>query len=118
MTLYSQTLRRLANRDDPLVPPAGVASDSQQRGASAQFNRRLSAQLSATASLRWSKITGLAARDGDVSQDASAALSLLQNLSPRTNISAGVQRTRFTSTVVGQDSTNSTLVSVGMNHRF
>ncbi|MEO6659569.1 MAG: TIGR03016 family PEP-CTERM system-associated outer membrane protein, partial [Burkholderiaceae bacterium] len=62
VTLYTQTLRLLTHDGDPLSLPAGAAADSRQAGGSVQFNRRLTPQLSAGAVVRWSKITGLAAR--------------------------------------------------------
>ena len=83
-----------------------------------QFNRRLTLQLSANVLARWSKINGTAAREGDVSDEKSLRLSVQQELSPRTGVSAGIQRTRFTTTVVGDRSYDATLGFIGMSHRF
>lgn len=118
VTVYAQTLRQLTRDGDPLSLSTSATSDSRQTGGSFQFNRRLTPQLSADVVLRWLKITGLAVRDGDVSKERSYRLSLIQNLSPRTGVSAGVQQNRFTTTVSGQHAYDATLVFVGMSHRF
>ena len=118
VTLYAQTLRGLTHDGDPLSPPAGAIADNRQVGGAVQFNRRLTPQLSADAAVRWSKISGLALRAGDVTEERSYRLALVQNLSPRTGVSAGVQHNRFTTTVAGLHPFNATLVFVGVNHRF
>jgi uncharacterized protein (PEP-CTERM system associated) len=118
VTLYAQTLRQLTRDGDPLSLSAGAAADSRQTGGSFKFNRRLTSQLSGDAIVQWSKITGLAARAGDVSEERIYRLALTQNLSLRTGVSAGVQQNRFTTTVSGQHSYDATLVSIGMSHRF
>ena len=118
ITLYTQTLRGLTHDGDPLSLPAGAIADSRQAGGAFQFNRRLTPQLSADAVVRWSKITGLALRTGDVTEERSYRFSLVQNLSPRTGVSAGVQHNRFTTTVGGQHPFDATLVFVGISHRF
>ena len=117
-SLYGQTARQLTRDGDPPSLLAGAAADSRQVGGSFQFNRRLTPQLAADAVVRWSKITGLAARAGDISEARIYRLSLMQNLSPSTGASAGVQHNRFTTTASGQHSYDATLVFVGMSHRF
>ena len=118
LVLYSQTTRRLTRDGDPFVSSLVSSTDSRQAGGSVQFSRRLSPHLSATVLSRWSKINGLAARDGDVSDEKSVRLSVQQEISPRTGVSAGVQHTRFTTTVASQSSYDATLAFVGMSHRF
>ena len=118
LTLYAQTVRQITRDGDPLASSITATADSRQLGAAFQFNRRLTPQLSAEVVARWSKITGLAARTGDISDAKTYRLSLTQNLSPRTGVSAGVQQNRFTSTVSGKNSYDTTLVFVGMSHRF
>lgn len=118
MTLYSQTLRGLTRDGDPLSALVGATADNRQTGGSLQFNRRLTPQLSAETSAQWSKITGLSARDGDVSEEKIYRFSLMKNVSPRTSVSAGVQINRFTTTVSELNSYDATLLFVGMSHRF
>lgn len=118
LVLYSQTTRQLTRDGDPLASTIASAADSRQTGAAVQFSRRLTPQLSANLLARWSKIDGLATREGDVSEQRSLRLSLQQELSPRTGVSAGVQHTRFTTTVVGQHAYDATLAFIGMSHRF
>lgn len=83
-----------------------------------QFNRRLTPHLSANLLARWSRIDGLGTRDGDTSEQRSLRLSVLQEISPRTGVSAGVQHTRFTTTVAGRHPYDATLAFIGMSHRF
>ena len=115
--LYGLTARQLTRDGDPLG--AIVAnSDSHQRGGSAQLSHRLTPELSADLVVERSRIEGLGAREGEVSDQRSERLSLTQQLSPRTGVSAGVQRTRFTTTAAGQHAYDATLFFVGMKHRF
>lgn len=118
LTLYSQTTKQLTRNGDPFTAAITSVTDNRQVGASVQFNRRLTPQLSATALARWSKINGLAAREGDVSDDKTLRLSIQQEVSPRTAVSAGIQHTRFTTTVLGQNAYDATVVFIGMSHRF
>jgi uncharacterized protein (PEP-CTERM system associated) len=118
LILYSQTTRRLSRDGDPFESSVASVADSRQYGGSVQFNRRLAPQLSTTLLARWSRVKGLAARSGDLSDDKSVRVSFQQELSPRTGVSAGIQHTRFKTTVDGQNSYDATLAFVGMSHRF
>ena len=118
VTLYAQTTRQLTRDGEPLSFMAGAVADNRQRGGAFQFKRRLTPQFSAEAAARWSKITGLAVAAGDLSEQRSYRLSLMQSLSPRTGVSAGLQHYRFTTTATRQHSYDATLVFVGMSHRF
>jgi hypothetical protein len=68
--------------------------------------------------VRWSRITGLAARAGEDSNERLLRLWASRRLSPRTALSAGVQHTRFDSHASGQVPYLATLVFVDMSHRF
>lgn len=118
VVLYSQTTRQLTRDGDPFTNLVVSSAESRQTGGSVQLSRRLSPQLSATVLSRWSKISGLASRDGDVSDQKIVRLSVQREISPRTGVSAGIQHTRFKTTVVGQNSYDATLAFVGMSHRF
>ena len=65
-----------------------------------------------------SRIVGLGTRNGEISDQRSARLSLTRQLSPRTGASAGLRRTHFTTTAVGQHAYDATVFYIGMNHRF
>ena len=116
--LYLQTLRQITRDGDPIPVSTIVDSDSREAGASFQFNRRLTPQLSADAFVRWTKITGLAARTGDTSEETTYRFSLIQTLSPKVGLSAGVQYNRFSSNVSGQNAYDATLAFVGLSYRF
>ena len=118
LVLYSQTAKQLTREGEPFASALALAADNRQSGGSMQFNRRLTPQLSANVLARWSKINGVAAREGDVSDEKTLRLSVQQEVSPRTGVSAGVQHTRFTTRVAGQHSYDATLAFVGMSHRF
>jgi uncharacterized protein (PEP-CTERM system associated) len=118
LILYSQTRTRLTRDGDPLDLSTASMTDSRQTGGSVQFNRRLTPQLSANLLGRWSRIKGLAARQGDVSEERAVRLSLQQALSARTTVSAGIEHTRFGTTVAGHHDYGATLAFVGMSHRF
>lgn len=117
LTLYTQTLRELTHDGDP-ASAGDARDDNRQAGASFQFNRRLTPQLSAEALVRWSMITGLAAREGESSREWIYRLAVSRALSLRTGISAGVQHNQFSSNASGQNDYKATLAFVGLRHRF
>jgi uncharacterized protein (PEP-CTERM system associated) len=118
LILYSQTRTRLSREGDPLASSTLSTTDSRQSGGSVQFSRRLTPQLTANLLARWSKVKGVAAREGDVSDERTLRLSMRQALSPRTTAFAGVEHTRFSTTVAGYHDYSATLAFVGMSHRF
>jgi uncharacterized protein (PEP-CTERM system associated) len=119
LTLYSQTVRVLSRDGQPTaLVPQGAVADNRQHGASLQLNRQLSATLTGDVVLRWSKVDGLAARDGDRSEERIARVSLMRTIAPRTTVSVGVQHDRFETTVAGRDSYRATSLFVGLAHRF
>lgn len=118
LNVYSQSARQLTHDGDLFALQTAAISDSRQVGGSIQFNRRLTPQLAADAVVRWAKITGLSARAGEDSDQKTYRLSLTQSISPRTGVSAGIQRTQFTTTAIGQHPFDATLVFVGINHRL
>jgi uncharacterized protein (PEP-CTERM system associated) len=115
LTLYLQSRRRIMRLGDL---PSAANADSRQAGASFQFSRRLGPQLSAEAAVRWSRVSGLALREGESSDARAIRLTLTQHLSLRTDASAGVQHDRFTTTAAGQAPYAATLGFVGLQHRF
>ena len=118
LNLYALTARQLTREGDPLSSAAIANNDTRQAGGSIAFNRRLTRQLSVDLSASWSKITGLAARAGETSDQRMYRFSMQKSLSPRTNVSGGLQRTEFTTTAAGQNSFDATLLFIGMSHRF
>ncbi|CAM5798296.1 TIGR03016 family PEP-CTERM system-associated outer membrane protein [Rhizobacter fulvus] len=116
--LYANTGTQLSRDGDPLTSLTPSKTDTRQSGGSVQFSRRLTPQLSANLFGRWSTVKGLAAREGDVSDERTVRLSLQQALSPRTSVSAGVGHTRFRTTVAYLHDYGATLAFVGMSHRF
>jgi uncharacterized protein (PEP-CTERM system associated) len=118
LILYAQTRTRLSREGDPLASSTLSTTDSRQSGGSVQFSRRLTPQLTANLLARWSKVKGVAAREGDVSDERTLRLSMRQALSPRTTAFAGVEHTRFSTTVAGYHDYSATLAFVGMSHRF
>lgn len=118
LTFYSQLLRQLRRESHPLLVFMDAKSDSRQSGGSLQLNRRLTPQVNAAILVQWSEINGLAAREGDRSEEWIERVSLTHRLSPRTGVTAGLQRNRFTTTVADQTSWDATLMFVGFGHRF
>lgn len=118
LTVYRQSLRQIIRPGDPLALAETAGADSRQTGASLQFSCRLGPQLSAEATVRWSRVEGLSLREGEVSDDKAYRLTLTRHLSLRTDASVGLQHTRFATTASGQTSYFATLGFVGMRHRF
>jgi uncharacterized protein (PEP-CTERM system associated) len=117
VTIYAQTRRQLTHDNEP-APDASARSDTRQVGASFQFSRRLTPQVSAVALVEWSRIAGLAARSGELTEELAQRFTLRRSLSPRTSVSAGVQHQVFDSNADGQHPFKATSVFTGLNHTF
>jgi uncharacterized protein (PEP-CTERM system associated) len=118
LSAYRQTLQQLTRSDGPIIGMAPPGSDNQQTGATLSFNRRLTPQMSMDLTSTLSKIRGLAQRQGDVTDQQTHRLALSRSMSPRSTVSAGLQYTKFDTTLVGLDSYDAVAAFVGLNHRF
>jgi uncharacterized protein (PEP-CTERM system associated) len=117
LTLYTRKLQQMRHEGDP-PPPGGVQNDSHEAGASFQVGRRLDPNLSVHAVLSWSKISGLAARAGESSEEWVQRIDISRALSTRTAILAGLKYNRFSSNATGQHDYKATLAFAGMRHSF
>ncbi len=118
LSVYRQTLRQLTRPDSVITGMAPAGSDNQQTGATLSFNRRLTPQMSVDLTSTTSKIRGLALREGDVTDQQTHRLSVTRSMSARSTVSAGLQYTKFDTTLVGLDSYTAIAAFVGLNHRF
>jgi len=118
LTVYSTTTRALTRDGEPLPEPSVTGYDTRQRGATLQFEHRIGPQLSATLQGNWSRIAGLGADAVDRSNEQTWRASVLRHLSPRSDLSVGLQWYRFTTTAGGLQSFDATLAIVGLSHRF
>lgn len=116
LNLYAQTSQQL-NAGFSLAG-AAITADSRQRGGTVQITHLLTPQMSANVTMQWSKISGLAARMGDSSEQRNYRVTLQQQIAPRTNLVTGVERRLFSSTVASQSGFNENRVFVGISHRF
>ncbi len=117
--LFSRQFEQLQRADDPLPPVAGYDQANRQRGISLGFNRRLSALTSLDLLLRWSRIEGLGARDGDVNEERDARVALVHQLSARSTWTIGASYRSSDATLVGlPTAANETTVFMGLGHRF
>jgi uncharacterized protein (PEP-CTERM system associated) len=117
LALFAQELKRISRSDAPAAPDPG-AGDSRQHGVSFGWNRRLSSVSSLDAAAAWSRIAGLALRDGDLTREGSVRASLVRNLSPRTDVSLGVSYRKIASNVSTVNSFDETAGLIGLAHRF
>lgn len=116
LSAYTQTTRALARDGDPLSGLA-PAADNRQRGAVFQLEHRLSARVSVALAGDWSRIEELDA-SLDRSQQQNWRVSLMRQLSPRTDVAMGLQWLRFETDAAGQRSFDATSGLVGLVHRF
>jgi len=116
VSAYAQTQKRLQRENEVLLVP--TTADTRQWGASVQFNRRLTPQLSADLQVRYSKIRGLADRALELSKEGAVRIALMQNVAARSSVSAGLQYQRFGTNVSGQHPYRATQAFIGVNHRF
>lgn len=116
---YQQTLRQLTRGDEVVLAPVGA--DSRQVGAALEVNYRLAPQSSVDSAVRWSRIRGLSETDGQSTREVSVRFALVQNLSPRTEMTIGLQYkvVKLVDTNAGLVQTQDpTLVFAGITHRF
>lgn len=118
LSLYGQSLHQLIRGEAPALPLAAVATDSRQFGAAVDVNYRLTPETSLDSAISWSRIQGLAATAGQSTRESGVRFALLQNLSPRTGMTVGIQHRLVDSNVGQVQSYRPTLVFVGATHRF
>lgn len=118
LSLFMQELRQLSRSDGTLVAIGPAAADSRQRGTRFGWSRRLSPVTSVDVSATWSRIDGLAMRDGDLTREASLSAGVSRDLSPQTRASFGLLVRRVSSNVSTVNSYDETSGFVGMAHRF
>lgn len=118
VTAYREQLTLVQRPGDEAAVIGGGPADNRQWGALVEAHHRLTPVLSLDALLRWSRISGLGAREGDRSDEAVAQLALARQMSPRTTASAGVQRRRYRTTVTGLNDFTAASGYVGVKHRF
>lgn len=117
VSVYARQLERIqrAGVSSAAVP---TTADSRQRGGSAEWNRRLTEQLSLTLGAQRSQVEGLALRLGEHTRDSGFRASLTRNLSPYTNASVGLNVRRVTTNARDVESFDETAAFVGLSHRF
>lgn len=89
----------------------------EQQGAALSWNHRFSGQMALNGILSRSYTTRLEPATGD-SVDDSMRVTLTHTLSPKTNVSAGLTFSRFTSDLTGFDDYDAATIFAGMTHRF
>jgi hypothetical protein len=119
VSAFAQQRRQVrGDLDAGTAAVAGALSDDRQYGASVEFNRRLTPRLAMDVSARWATIRGIGERTGDRSNDHSVRLAFVQEVAPRTSITAGVQQRRVSTNVSSLASYGEVLVFAGVQHRF
>lgn len=118
LSVYRQTLQQLTRSDNLIIGTAPAGSDNLQTGATLSFNRRLTPQMSMDVTSTLSNIRGLGLRQGDVTDQQSHRFALARSMSLRSTVSAGLQYTKFNTSLIGLDSYDAVTAFVGLNHRF
>lgn len=116
--VYVLTLRGLAREADLLGSAVPAASDSRQIGASVEFNRRLTPQLTVDLTSMWSRISGLEDAAGQSTSQQSHRLAFVRAVSPRTAVSIGFRHDALRSNLAVVQSYAANSAFVGMNHKF
>lgn len=118
VSIYGQTLRRLAREDGSAVAPGIADADNRQRGASFGWNRKLTPVMSIDTGVGWSRIEGLVLRAGDRTREGTLRANLVRNLTARTTASAGLLVRRVASNATNVSSFDETALFIGLGHRF
>ena len=118
LSFYQQTLRQLTRDAASALPLTILVADNCQTGAALEVNYRLTPEMSLDSAIRWSRVRGLAATEGQTTRENSISFALVQNLSPRTGMTVGIQHKVVDSNVGLAQPYKPTLVFAGVNHRF
>jgi uncharacterized protein (PEP-CTERM system associated) len=118
LAAYREELRRLARAGAVAPGPTADASDSRQQGVSLGWNRRLTPQMALDTSAIWSRIDGLAARDGERTRETVLRAALVRNLSPKASASVGLSVRRVDSNALNVAPFDETAGFVGLAQRF
>jgi uncharacterized protein (PEP-CTERM system associated) len=117
LTAYRQTVRRLS-RFGSLAAVVPLDLDNRQSGASLNFNRRLSPQLTFDANATWSRVRGLGTAAMEVSREKTWRATMVRALAPSTGLSVGLQFERFDTTRAGVGDHKAASAFAGLRHRF
>lgn len=118
LSAYSQDLRQLTLADGSTGSAALTTNDNRQRGAGAGWNYRLDPLLSLNLSANLSQTDGLAQRLGERTREAALAAAITQQLTPKSNLAAGVRVRRVRTNATGLNPFNEDVIFVGLGHRF
>jgi uncharacterized protein (PEP-CTERM system associated) len=100
------------------IDPSLATADQRQTGGRVEFSHRLSPRSTIDLSLDDSVVRGLGARLDDRTSEVLARASLVQNLSPRTVATVGLQHRRTHSNVAEVLPYRESQVVAGLSHRF
>lgn len=114
-TIFVRRQDRLIGLEDVLAPVT-FDSDNKQIGAEVEATRRLSPVLSLNGGLRYNRIEGLGARQGQATRDASVRFGFTQLVNSATRFSAAIRYQNVSSTATGDS--RETAVSAAVLYRF
>lgn len=100
------------------VDPAVATADRRQTGGRVEFNHRLTPRSALDLAVDESVVRGLGARLGDRTSQTLARAAVVQNLSPQTLLTLGLQHVRTHSNVAEVLPYRETTAFLGLNHRF
>jgi uncharacterized protein (PEP-CTERM system associated) len=107
---------RLVREGEPAVATAD--GDARQAGASLTVNRRLSPQSGIELGAAYSRIKGLAIREGELTREASLRAAYLASLSPQLSATLGAQVRRMRTNANQANSFDENSVFAGLAYRF
>lgn len=116
--MFASQSRALARADDSVALPGADAQSNRQMGYTLGVNHRLGPFSTASVLLRRSRIEGLAARLGDVSENTQLRLSWSHQLAPRLSVVAALRHQRHISTVAGATSSRENALTSGLAYRY
>lgn len=114
-TVYARERRRLDDVEDVLAPTA-LSSDNRQFGLETLATRRLSRVLTAEAGVRYSRIQGLGAREGESTSDIVVHGGLTRLTSPSTRVGLHARHQIVRSSVTSPS--KETAIIATLLHRF
>lgn len=113
---FAEQRVRLVRKDEPAVATAD--GDARQAGVSLTVNRRLSPQTGFEVGAAYSRIAGLAIREGELTREASLRAAFLSSLSPQLSATLGAQTRRVRTNANQANSFDENSVFAGLAYRF
>jgi uncharacterized protein (PEP-CTERM system associated) len=118
LSAFQRRYSRLMRADDPLAPLLPDDQANRQQGVALNLNRRLDPLTALNFGLSTNRLRGQGAREGDVTEQRLATVSVSRQLAPATTVTLGARRRLSDTTVAGAADVHESAAYATLSHRF